>query len=185
MDKEKLKKPWMIALIILATVGLISIGFFAAGKLRGRHFVDERFSGASARAFSARSPQAFASSPRGNSPRGNSQRFSGLGFRGSGPSFAQQGGRHNDALGAQFAAGSMAFGEIVVLSDDSLTLATSADTSLELSVTEDSNFFAEGGLASFEVGDTVVLHYTEDEDQLVLKAVLQSEDGQFSIPFRK
>jgi hypothetical protein len=30
-----------------------------------------------------------------------------------------------------------------------------------------------------------VLHYAEDEDQLVLKALLQTQDGHFSFPFRK
>ena len=180
MDKKTLKKPCMIALIVLATVGLIAIGFFAAGKLRGRHFADQRFSGSSAPAFNARGPQAF-----DNGPRGNAQRFSGRGFRASGPSFAQRGGRQHGAFGDHFGTGMMAFGEINVLSDDTLTLATSEDTSIELSISEDSNFFADDGLASFEVGDTVVLHYIENEEQLVLKAVLQTEDGQFSIPFRK
>jgi hypothetical protein len=185
MDKDTLKKPWMIALIILATVGLITIGFFAAGKLRGRHFADQAFSGASAPPFNARGPQVFSNGPRSgfrnNSPRSNVQRDSSRGFRASGPGFAQRGGQRHTAFGA----GPMAFGEITALSDDTLTLATSADTSLELSITEDSHFVADDGLASFEIGDTVVLHYAEDEDQLVLKALLQTQDGHFSFPFRK
>lgn len=43
MNKETLKKPWMIALIVFAVIGLIAVGFLGSRLVLGRQFRDGGF----------------------------------------------------------------------------------------------------------------------------------------------
>lgn len=43
MNAETLKKPWVIALLILAAIGLLAVGFFGSRLILGRQFRDGNF----------------------------------------------------------------------------------------------------------------------------------------------
>jgi len=43
MNAETLKKPWVIALIVLAAIGLLAVGFFGSRLVLGRQFRDGGF----------------------------------------------------------------------------------------------------------------------------------------------
>jgi hypothetical protein len=43
MDKALLKKPWMIALVIFAAIGLLALGFFGSQMILGRQIAGDAF----------------------------------------------------------------------------------------------------------------------------------------------